>query len=132
MIRSNNLFSSALRNGSGNRIVLLSAKMNPSVGIRRKKHSDQQTNLSELLSTIIRERQQSDQESVVHAKIALAISHRCTLTTSTSACRVARTSTRRMGNQAPAFFFFNSRYVTTQVVRQVQQERTQVVCAVVK
>jgi len=33
-----NLFASTFRNGSGNRIVLLSAKMNPSVGIRTKKH----------------------------------------------------------------------------------------------
>jgi len=37
-IRLNNLFASALRNSSGNRIVLLSAKTNPSVGVRRKKH----------------------------------------------------------------------------------------------
>jgi len=37
-IRLNNLFASALRNDSGNWIVLLSAKTNPSVGIRRKKH----------------------------------------------------------------------------------------------
>jgi len=35
----NNLFASALRNGSGTRIVLLSAKTtNPSVGIRRQMH----------------------------------------------------------------------------------------------
>jgi len=40
IIRLNNLFASALRNGSGNlnRIVLLSAKTNPSVGFRRKMH----------------------------------------------------------------------------------------------
>jgi len=73
IIRLNNLFAAALRNGSGNRIVLLSAKSNPSVGIRRKKHSDQQTSLSELLSTVIRGGEQSDQESAVHGKITLAI-----------------------------------------------------------
>jgi len=54
IIRLNNLFASVLRNGSGNRIVLLLAKTNPSVGIRRKKHSDKQKSLSELLSTIVR------------------------------------------------------------------------------
>jgi len=33
-----NLVAATLRNGSGNRIILLSAKTNPSVGIRRKMH----------------------------------------------------------------------------------------------
>jgi len=73
IIRVNNLFASALRNGSGNRIVLLSAKTNPSVGIRRKMHSDQQTSLSGLLSTIIRGRERADQKSAYDRKIAQAI-----------------------------------------------------------
>ena len=37
-IHLNNLFTSTLRNDSGNQIVLLLEKTNPSVGIRRKKH----------------------------------------------------------------------------------------------
>jgi len=38
-----NLFASAFWNGSGTRIVLLSAKTNPSVEIRRKKHRNPPT-----------------------------------------------------------------------------------------
>jgi len=73
IIRVNNLFASALCNGSGNRIILLSAKTNLSVGIRRKMHSDQQTCLSGLLSTIIRGSERADQKSAYDRKIAQAI-----------------------------------------------------------
>jgi len=49
------------------------SKMNPSVGVPRNKHRQPATSLSELLSTIIRGRERSDQESAAHGKSALAI-----------------------------------------------------------
>jgi len=60
-----------------------------------------------LLSTIIRGREQSDQESVTHGKIALAHEHIWAPITSTSACGVARTSARRHDHSARAGFFLD-------------------------
>jgi len=58
-----------------------------------------------LLSTIIRGRERSDQESVTHEKIALAHEHKWSQITSTSALEVTRTSARRLGHPALAGFF---------------------------
>ena len=97
----NNLFASAFRNSSGNRIVLLSQKRTHRLGFAERGIDSLQTSPFKILSTIIRRKEQSYQESATHGKITLAISHRCTLITSTSERGVARTSTRCMGHQAP-------------------------------
>jgi len=61
----------------------------------------QPSSLLELLSTIIRGREQSDQESAAHGKIALANELKWAITvTSTSDYRVARTSTWRTDHPA--------------------------------
>jgi len=58
-----------------------------------------------LLSTIIRGREPSDQESVTHEKIALAHEHNWAPITSTSAREVAHTSASRLGHPARGVFF---------------------------
>jgi len=60
-----------------------------------------------LLYTIIRGREQSDQESVSHGKIALVHEHNWAPTTTTSSCGVARTSARRLDHPAWAGFFLD-------------------------
>ena len=60
-----------------------------------------------LLSTNIRGREQSDQESATNEKIALAHEHNRAPITSTSAHEVARISTRRLGHPARIFRFFS-------------------------
>jgi len=81
-------------------------EMDPAVTARRwqsgKKHV---LCMLGLLSTIIRGRERSDQESVIHEKIALAHEHNWAPITSTSAREVARTSARRLGHPARAVFF---------------------------
>jgi len=60
-----------------------------------------------LLSTIIRERERSDQEKAYDGKIALAHEHNWAPITSTSAPEVARTSARRLGHPVRASFFLD-------------------------
>ena len=60
-----------------------------------------------LLSTIIRGRERSDQESVCQEKIALAHEHNWAPITSISACEVDRISARRLGHPARAAFFLD-------------------------
>jgi len=95
-------FASWFRNGSGTRIVLLSPKTNPSVGIAKTSRDNQGTSPLGLLSTIIKEREQSGQESAAHKKIALANEHTWAPMMSTSALGVARTSARCLGHPARA------------------------------
>ena len=81
---------------------------------RFKEKATNQTNLDRtlyytllgLLSTIIRGREQSDQESTTHGKIAQAIKHRWTLITSTSAREVVRTSARCLSHWSRSGFYF--------------------------
>jgi len=65
---------------------------------------DSPSNLAE--SRYPRGREQSDRESVIHGKIALAHEHNWASITSTSARGAARTSARRLDRPARAGFFF--------------------------
>jgi len=58
-----------------------------------------------LLSTIIKGEEQSDQESVSHAKIDLVHEHNWAPMTSTCVRGVARASARRLGHPARASVF---------------------------
>ena len=80
--------------------------MDPSVTERRQQ-SGKKPVLCMLgqLSTIMRGRERSDQESAYDAKIAWAIQHCSTPISSTSACGVARTSARRLCHLVRAGFF---------------------------
>ena len=60
-----------------------------------------------LLSTNIRGREQSDQESAIDGKIALAHEHNCAPITSTSAREVARISARCLDHPARSGFFLD-------------------------
>jgi len=60
-----------------------------------------------LLSTSIRERERSDQDSVNHGKIVLTNEHNSAPITSTSARGVARTIARRLSHLARAGFDFH-------------------------
>jgi len=60
-----------------------------------------------LLSTIIRGRERSDQESAYDGKIALAHEHNWVPVTSTSAREVDHTSARRLSHPARAVYFLD-------------------------
>ena len=83
-------------------------QMDPSVNERRWQSGKKPVLcMLGLLSTIIRGREPSDQESVIHEKIALAHEHNWAPITSTSAREVARTSARRPGHPARGVSFLN-------------------------
>jgi len=60
-----------------------------------------------LLSTIVRLKERSDQESVRQEKIALSHEHNLALITSTSAREVACISAKRLGHPARTAFFLD-------------------------
>jgi len=68
-----NLFASHFATVHGTESYSCQPKTNPSVGNPERSIDKQQTSLSELLSTIIRGRERSDQENAAQGKIALAI-----------------------------------------------------------
>jgi len=74
--------------------TVVSQKRTHRLGIPERSIANQQTSLSELLSTIIRGEEQSDQHSAAHGKIALANELKSAQIASTPDCRVAHNSTR--------------------------------------
>ena len=104
------LFPQSLRENPSLRYGI---QMDPSV-TERSKQSGKKPLLCMLglLSTIIRGREQSVPESANHGKIALGNEHNWAPITSTSACGVARTSTRCLDHPARDSFCWKKRFAS--------------------